>query len=109
MGRKKEPLGADEKPTSGKAAKGYKVHYTRLSEPSDVLHYCQTLINRMRRADLELEPDYLGKIIYLLNTWLAAYKSNLEAIEIKQLREEIAELKRQMEAQNGAIIRAENR
>jgi anaerobic ribonucleoside-triphosphate reductase len=104
------PLGVDEKPASSSGAKGYKVHYIRLGEPSDVLHYCQTLINRMRRKDLELEPEYLGKIIYLLNTWLSAYKSSLEAVEVKQLREEIADMRRQMEARDrGSIIRSENR
>ena len=103
-------LGADEKPASEKGVKGYKVHYIRLSEPSDILHYCQTLINRLRRADLELETEYLGKIIYLLNTWLAAYKANLESLEIKQIKEEIAALRQEMETRDrGSIIRSENR
>ncbi len=107
---RKEPLGVGEKTKLGSGAGGKKkTNFIRLHEPSDVLLYTQRLVNRMRRHDLELEPDYLGKIIYLLNTWLAAYKSNLEAVEVKQLREEIAELKRQMEARNDTIIRAENR
>ena len=71
-----------------------KPEYIKLKEPADVLAYVQRLVNRIRREDLELDPNYTGKIIYLLNTWLAAYKVNLENIEIKQLREEIEELKR---------------
>jgi hypothetical protein len=112
MGRKhKFPLGVDEKQKSEGSAEGNKkTNFVRLREPSDVLLYAQRLINRMRRKDLELDPEYLGKIIYLLNTWMAAYKLNLENVEIKQLREEIAELRRQMETRDhGSIIQLKNR
>ena len=94
-----------EKPPSRK-----RTDFIRLDSPAQVLLYAQRLINNMRRNNLELEPEYLGKIIYLLNTWIAAYKVNLEAVEVKQLREEIATLRQEMETRDrGSIIRAENR
>lgn len=67
--------------------------FQRLKEPADLLAYTQRLINRLRRENLELDPVYIGKIIYLLNTWLNAYKIQMEHIEVKQLREEIDGLK----------------
>lgn len=67
--------------------------FQRLKEPADLLAYTQRLINRLRRENLELDPVYIGKIIYLLNTWLNAYKIQMEHIELKQLREEIDGLK----------------
>ena len=71
-----------------------KPDYIKLKSPDDILSYVQRLLNRLRREDLEIDQAYLGKIIYLLNTWLSAYKSNLENIEVKQLHEELEELKR---------------
>jgi len=115
MGRKTDSLGVGEDTKSSAAAVGEKkpprkrTDFIKLESPAQVLLYCQRLINKMRRQDLELEPEYLGKIIYLLNTWLAAYKANLESVEVQQLREEIAEMRRQMEARDGPIIRAQNR
>jgi len=79
----------------------------RLKEPADVNAYVQRLVNKLRRQDLETDPVYIGKIIYLLNTWLAAYKCNLESIELKQLREELNELKTRLEANDD--IRIKNR
>ena len=58
--------------------------------------YCQTLINNIRRNGLELDPNYLGKIIYLLNTWINAFKTHEEYIEVKKLREYIERLEEQM-------------
>ena len=116
MGRKSKtdtPLGVDEKSTTagdaGHAEKLDRVHYHRLKSPEDVLSYVQWAINSLHKRDLALEADYLGKVIYLLNTWLNAYKVNLENVEVKQIREEIAELKRQMEVRRDGPIIVENR
>jgi len=70
-----------------------KLTYLKMKEPSDVLSYVQLLINRLRREDLETDPVYIGKIIYLLNTWLAAYKTQMEAVELKVLKQEVEEIK----------------
>lgn len=74
-----------------------KPEYIKLKEPADVIAYVQRLVNRLRREDLELDPVYIGKIVYLLNTWLAAYKINLETNELEKLRQEIAEIKSRLE------------
>lgn len=116
MAQKKDSLGVGNDATACDAAKGEKqpprkrTDFIRLDSPAQVLLYAQRLINKMRRQELELEPEYLGKIIYLLNTWISAYKVNLEAVEVQQLREEIAEMRRQLEARDrGSVIRSENR
>lgn len=112
MGRK-IPLGTGEDSKPDNTAKGEKqptrkrTDFIKLDSPAQVLLYCQRLINKMRRQNLELEPEYLGKIIYLLNTWLAAYKANLENVEVQQLREEIAEIKKLVGASDA--IRYKNR
>jgi len=108
------PPGDDEKPAAEEAEshadKSKRVHYIPLKTPSDILGYVQKTINALHKDDLDLQPDYLGKITNLLNVWLAAYRSNLETVEVQQLREEIAEMRRQMEARDrGSIIRSENR
>lgn len=112
MRRGVTPPGVDEKPISEEAKqhaeKTKRVHYIPLRTPEDILGYVQRLINALHKDSLDLEPDYLGKITNLLNVWLAAYKSNLENVEVQQIREEIAELRRQMEARRDAII-IENR
>lgn len=82
--------------------------FQRLKEPADVILYVQRLVNRLRRENLELDPVYIGKIIYLLNTWLNAYKIQMEHIELKQLREEIEELKAIMRGDQDAKIRLTN-
>lgn len=108
------PPGDDKKPISSEAElhpdKPKRVHYIPLRNPGDVLGYVQRIINKLHKEDLDLQPDYLGKVTNLLNTWLAAYKSNLETVEVQQIREEIAEIRRQMEARDNApLIRAKNR
>ncbi len=75
-----------------------KSDFIKLKSPEDVLLYVQRLVNRIRREGLELDPAYIGKIIYLLNTWLSAYKANLEVTELQQLQEEIKELRQLVEA-----------
>ena len=74
--------------------------FVKLREPADVVLYVQRLVNRLRRKDLEIDPVYIGKIIYLLNTWLAAYKVQMEAVELKALKEEIEKMKAILEANN---------
>ena len=59
--------------------------YIKLKNPSDVMAYVQRMVNSLRRKGLETDSEYIGKIIYLLNTWLSAYKINLESEEIKDL------------------------
>ena len=81
-----------------------KKDYIILKSPDHVLNYIQRLVNNIRREGLELDPNYLGKIVYLLNTWLSAYKTHLESVEVQQLREEIEDLKRQIEARNGSNV-----
>lgn len=63
-----------------------KPEYIKLKEPCDVMKYIQRILNKFRRNGVELEPEYTGKIIYLLNTWLSAYKTNLECIEVKEIK-----------------------
>lgn len=58
--------------------------------------YVQRLIKSIRRKDLELDPNYLGKIIYLLNTWTSAFKAHEEFAEVKKLKEDIKRLEEQM-------------
>ena len=72
--------------------------FIKLKEPSDIILYVQKIINRLRRDDLEI--DQIGKITNLLNTFLAAYKTQMEAIELKALKEEIQEMKAFLEANN---------
>lgn len=80
-----------------------KLTYLKMKEPDDILSYVQLLINRLRREDLETDPVYIGKIIYLLNTWIAAYKMNLEYVELKELREEVKQIKENMESNYDTI------
>lgn len=58
--------------------------------------YVQQLINSVRRKELELDPNYLGKIIYLLNTWTSAFKTHMEFTEMKELREKIEQIEEEM-------------
>lgn len=82
-----------------------KMEYIKLKCPADVLAYVQRLINNIRDNGLELDTEYVGKIVYLLNTWLAAYKVNLDTTEIQQMRLELAELKKQFnESCHGPFI-----
>ena len=92
----------------GDATKKTRSKYIKLKEPADVLSYVQRLINRLRDEGLEIDSKYLGKITSLLTTWLVAYKANLESVEIQQLREEINELRTQIEASNGYGRRVQN-
>ena len=70
--------------------------YVKLKVPADAMTYCQTLINNIRRKGLELDPNYLGKIIYLLNTWTNAFKTHEEYTEMKKLKADIERLEEQM-------------
>ena len=72
--------------------------FIKLKEPSDIILYVQKVVNRLRRDDLEI--DQIGKITNLLNTFLAAYKIQLEIIEFCKLKEEIQEMKAFLEANN---------
>jgi hypothetical protein len=75
--------------------------FVKLKEPADVIVYVQRLVNRLRKKDLEIDPVYIGKIIYLLNTWLAAYKTQMEAVELKALKQEVEEIKAKLEGNYG--------
>lgn len=70
--------------------------YIKLKKPEDVMAYVQQLINSVRRKELELDPNYLGKIIYLLNTWTSAFKTHMEFTEMKELREKIEQIEEEM-------------
>ena len=70
--------------------------YVRLQKPEDVMAYVQRLINNLRRKGLEIDPNYLGKIIYLLNTWTSAFKTHMEFTEMKELREKIEQIEEEM-------------
>ena len=72
--------------------------FIKLKEPSDIILYVQKVVNRLRRENLEL--DSIGKITNLLNTFLAAYKTQMEAVELKALKEEIEKMKAILEANN---------
>lgn len=71
-----------------------KPEYIKLKEPEDVMAYVQRLVNRIRREDEELEQ--LGKITYLLNTWITSFKAHIEFTEVRKLREDIDRLEEQM-------------
>lgn len=56
------------------------------------------------------EHHHGGQLAALCNAWVNAAKFGLEVVEVKQLREEISDLRQQMEARDrGPIIRSENR
>ena len=78
-----------------------KPKYVKLKNPDDVMAYVQRLINSIRRKDLELDPNYLGKIVYLLNTWTSAFKTHQEFTEVRKLREDIDQLEEQMKRDKG--------
>lgn len=71
-----------------------KPEYIKLKQPQDVMAYVQRLVNRLRREDKETEQ--LGKITYLLNTWLASFKAHIEFTEVRKLREDLDRLEEQM-------------
>ena len=71
-----------------------KPEYIKLKKPDDVMAYVQRLVNRLRRENQELEQ--LGKITYLLNTWITSFKAHMEFTEVKKLREDIERLEEQM-------------
>ncbi len=71
-----------------------KPEYIKLKEPDDVMAYVQRLVNRIRREDKELEQ--LGKITYLLNTWITSFKAHIEFTEVRKLREDIDRLQEQV-------------
>jgi hypothetical protein len=75
--------------------------YVKLKKPDDVMAYVQRLINNIRRKGLELDPNYLGKVIYLLNTWTSAFKTHMEFSELKELRDKIEQLEEQMKQNRG--------
>lgn len=72
--------------------------FIKLKEPSDIILYVQKVVNRLRRENLEI--DQIGKITNLLNTFLAAYKTQMEAVELKELKAEIEKMKAILEANN---------
>jgi len=67
-----------------------KPRYIQIKKPEDVMGYVQTLINRLRREGKEMEE--LGKVVYLLNTWLASFKIHVEFTDLKQIKEDLARL-----------------
>ena len=71
-----------------------KPEYIKLKNPEDVMGYVQRLVNRLRREDQELEQ--LGKITYLLNTWITSFKAHIEFTEVRKLREDIDKLEEAM-------------
>jgi len=72
-----------------------KPEYIKLKKPEDVMVYVQRLVNRLRRENQELAQ--LGKITYLLNTWITSFKAHIEFTEVRKLRDEIDKLQEQME------------
>lgn len=76
-----------------------KPEYIKLKNPENVMSYVQRLVNRLRREDQELQQ--LGKITYLLNTWISSFKAHLEFTEVRKLREDIDKLKDEMERNGG--------
>jgi len=95
---KKAPRGLKEKSVSEDSVGGTenKPKYIKLKKPTDVTDYVQTVINRLRREQQELEQ--IGKITNLLNTWIAAYRCKMETDDYRKLREELDEFKAKMEA-----------
>ncbi len=76
-----------------------KPEYIKLKNPEDVMSYVQRLVNRLRREDQEIEQ--LGKITYLLNTWITSFKAHIEFTEVRKLREELDELQERMRQHGG--------
>ena len=75
-----------------------KPEFIKLKEPSDIILYVQKVVNRLRRDGLEI--DQIGKITNLLNVFISAYKTQMEAVELKALKEEIEKMKTILEANN---------
>jgi hypothetical protein len=75
-----------------------KPEFIKLKEPYDIILYVQRVVNRLRRENLEV--DQIGKITNLLNTFLVAYRVQMDAIELKQLKEDIEEIKFKLENLN---------
>lgn len=98
MQPKQPPRGLKKKSISDESADGTenKPKYIKLKKPNDVTDYVQTVINRLRREQQELEQ--VGKITNLLNTWIAAYRCKMDTEDYKKLREELDEFKAKMEA-----------
>jgi hypothetical protein len=71
-----------------------KPRHIQIKKPEDVMGYVQTLINRIRREGKEMEE--LGKITYLLNTWLASFKIHVEFSDLKQIKEDLARLEQEV-------------
>jgi hypothetical protein len=76
-----------------------KPEYIKLKNPEDVMSYVQRLVNRLRREDQELEQ--LGKITYLLNTWITSFKAHIEFTEVRKLREDIDKMLEEMNRNGG--------
>lgn len=76
-----------------------KPEYIKLKNPSDVMAYVQRLINKLRREGLEMQE--LGKITYLLNTWITSFKAHIEFTEMKELKEAVARLEEEMQKGQG--------
>lgn len=72
----------------------------------------KALARRINRILMDQGEDHHGgQLAALCNAWVNAAKFGLESIEAQQVREELAELRRQVEARdnNGPIIELENR
>jgi hypothetical protein len=85
----KETLGEGEDATRKRPK------YIKVKRPSDIMSYVQTLINRLREENKEVSE--LSKITNLLNTWIMAYKTQMETDDYKKLREELDALKEKLD------------
>jgi hypothetical protein len=99
VAKKPTPGGVSQKPVSAEPPKHKKggPRYVVLKQPKDIMAYVQTIINQLRKDDADI-PE-IGKISQLLNTWIMAYKAQMETNDYKKLREELDSWKEKMEEQ----------
>lgn len=99
MAKKRDPGGIGKKSESSEPSQHKRggPRYVVLKQPKDIMAYVQTIINQLRKDDSDI-PE-IGKVSQLLNTWIMAYKAQMETNDFKKLREELDGWKEKMEEQ----------
>ena len=97
MATKTDPRGVSQKPGSAEPPKHKRggPRYVVLKQPKDIMAYVQTIINQLRKDDSDI-PE-IGKVPQLLNTWIMAYKAQMETNDFKKLRAELDDWKAKQE------------
>ncbi len=91
-----------------KSSKKHPTGFVAIRSVSDIQKALARRINRILMDQGEYHHG--GQLAALCNAWVNAAKFGLETIEVQEIKQEIAQLRMEMEARDsGAIIRAENR